>query len=403
MPIYKYTARTPEGKKTSNIIEAPDASKVAETIQQFGFMPLLIKERKPSILTKDISPFSKVSVKDILMFTRQCAALQGAGLSLIESLDAILDQADNDTFVKVLKNIRQDIASGETFSTALAKNPEYFPPIYTSMIKVGEKTGLLGDILDRLTDFISYEESVKNKIKKATRYPLMVLVSLVFASIVLVVYVLPNFMGMFAMYNGTLPLPTRILLAVNYFIMKFWPLLIGLLAGAGWYLKAKLKTEAGRTYWDGLLLRFPVIGPLIKQLIVSRFARVLALLNQSGISILEAIQIVSQTTDNRVIMKSLAEVRAKVRSGKSIAESMNESGLFQSTIINMVAVGEKSGQLSEMLLKVADVYDEEVDITLDNLSSLIEPILIGFMALLVLFMALAVFLPMWNMLSLMQQ
>jgi len=227
--------------------------------------------------------------------------------------------------------------------------------------------------------------------------------SVIFASIVLVVYVLPNFMGMFAMYNGTLPLPTRILLAVNYFIMKFWPLLIGSLAGVGWYIKTKLKTEAGRTYWDGLLLRFPVIGPLIKQLIVSRFARVLALLNQSGISILEAIQIVSQTTDNRVIMKSLAEVRAKVRSGKSIAESMNESGLFQSTIINMVAVGEKSGQLSEMLLKVADVYDDEVDITLDNLSSLIEPILIGFMALLVLFMALAVFLPMWNMLALMQQ
>ena len=403
MPTYKYTARTPEGKTTSSILEASDANRVAETIKQFGFMPLQIIEQKPSLGAQYTLLMNNVKTKEILMFTRECAVMQNAGLSLLDSLDAILEQAENNNFKTALKDVRKAIAGGESFSAALAKTPKYFPPIYTSMISVGEKTGLLGEILNRLTGFISYEEDVKNKIRKATRYPLMVLVALVFASGVLVVNVLPNFMKMFAIYNGALPLPTRILLAVNYFIMKFWPILLGAVALASWQIKQRLKTEAGRAYWDNLQLRLPVIGALLKQLIVARFARVLALLNQSGISILEAIQIVAKTTDNSVITRALNDVREKVRSGKGIAVAMGESGLFQASTINMVSVGEKSGQLSEMLYKIADAYDEEAAITLDNLSSLIEPVLIGFMALLVLFMALAVFLPMWNMLSLMQK
>ncbi|MFA5928102.1 MAG: type II secretion system F family protein [Candidatus Margulisiibacteriota bacterium] len=401
MPTFKYTARTPDGKVTTSTIEAPDAARVADLIQNYGFMPLQIVEYKQTTLNKELNlTFDFISPKDILVMTRQLSTLLGAGLTLINSLDSIAEQSTNKKVKDMVTKLKDQVSGGSRFSEALKDFPKYFSTVYINMIAVGERAGIIVEILKRLVSLIEYEESIKNQIKKATRYPLMVVVTLCVASLVLVVFVLPNFMGMFNMLGSNLPLPTRILIGVNKFVMKYWLLVAAVIGGALFMLKRYISTDAGRYKWDKFQLKVPVIGPVINRLIISRFARILAMLNQSGLPILEAVDVVAKTTDNRVVARGLAEIKEKIRGGQGISKPMMESKLFPLTVSSMVAIGEQSGNLSEMLFKVADYYDEEVNLALDNLASLIEPILIAFLAVIVLFVALAVFLPMWSMMSL---
>ncbi|MFC1595804.1 type II secretion system F family protein [Candidatus Margulisiibacteriota bacterium] len=401
MPNFKYTAQTPEGKKTTGIIDASDASNAADLIKKYGFLPIKISEIKESFLNKKLYLFINLKrPKDILLFTRELATLLGAGLPILSSLDAILEQSEGKDLTGVIRNIKEAIAGGSRFSEALKKHPQYFSPVYINMIIAGEKGGLLVDMLSRLTSLIEYEESTRIRIKKAVRYPIMVVSALVIASSALVVFVFPQFMGIFKLFSGNLPLPTRALIIVNSILINYWYLLLAAAAGLFWGLKYYINTEKGHYHMDWLMISVPILGPLIRKLIISRFARVLALLHQSGLPIVEAVGIVLQTTNNIVYVKALEDVREKIRGGKGISGPLKESGLFPLTLVKMVSVGEKSGNLSDMLSKAADYFDEEVDLSLDNLSSLIEPVLIVILGVVVLFVALAVFLPMWNMISL---
>jgi len=403
MPTFKYTAHTPDGKKTTGTIEAPNSGRVAEVIKSFGFLPVKITEFRPSVFEREIAlSFELITSKDILLFTRQLATLLGAGLTLLGSFDSILEQIEKKNMKEMLKEIRESVSGGMKFSDALKEHPKQFSPVYSNMVMVGEKGGLLVEILQRLAVLIEYEEAIKTKIKKATRYPVMVLVALGIAFVVLVVFVLPNFMGMFSMFGGDLPLPTKIMIGINHFLLKYWFIIIALVFGSIVGFKKYIQTDRGRYQWDNFTISMLLIGPLIKKMIISRFARVLAMLNQSGLSIVASVDIVAKTTNNVVISRALEGIKRKIQGGKGISEPMRESGIFPATVVNMVAVGEKSGNLSDMLSKVADYFDEEVDVALDNLSSMIEPILIGFLAIIVLFVALAVFLPMWNMVTLMK-
>ena len=403
MPTFKYTARTPDAKITSGSVEADTSAHVADIINSYGFLPIRISEEKQSILEKDLfESFEFVTPKDVLIFTRQLTTLLGAGLTLINSLVAVLEQVENKSLRKVLQNIKDSVSSGSTFSEALRDHPKHFSQVYTSMVNAGEKGGILVDILKRQAQLIEYEQNVRTKIKKATRYPIMVIVALFIASIVLVIFVLPNFMGLFSLFGGELPLPTRILIASNRLLVNYWHVIIATIILSFFGLKKYIATHEGRYNWDKFLLKIPILGPLLKQLIISRFARVLAQLNQSGLAILESMEIVGKTTDNQVIARALKDVQDKIKGGQGISDPMKESNIFPMTVVNMIAIGERSGHMTEMLFKVADYYDEDVDRTLDNLSSMIEPILIGVLSFAVLLMALAVFLPMWNMISLMK-
>ncbi|MFC1477888.1 type II secretion system F family protein [Candidatus Margulisiibacteriota bacterium] len=401
MPTYVYTARTPEGKKTTGKLDAPDAGRVAVVIKNYGFLPIKITEFKQSFFEKEIAlSFDFIKTRDILLFTRQLATLLGAGLTLLGSLDSISEQSSNKSMKAMVDSIREAVAGGSKFSESLNEYPKHFSAVYTNMIMVGEKAGILVEILKRLATLIEYEENVKIKVKKATRYPLMVVITLGIASAVLVVFVLPNFMGMFAMLGSDLPLPTMILINISKYITKYWLLVIGSGFGIAYALNRYIHTEAGKYRWDWLAISIPIIGELLHKLIVSRFARVLAMLNESGLAILDSVDIVSKTTDNVVISKALEKIKDQIRAGEGIAAPMKESRLFPLTVVNMVAIGEKSGNLTEMLFKIADYFDEDVDVALDNLSAMIEPVLIGFLACIVLFVALAIFLPMWNMINL---
>ncbi|MFH1428901.1 MAG: type II secretion system F family protein [Candidatus Margulisiibacteriota bacterium] len=401
MPTYVYTARTPDGKKTTGKLDAHDAGRVAVIIKKYGFLPIKITEYKQSFFEKEMSlSFDFIKTRDILLFTRQLATLLGAGLTLLGSLDSIGEQSGNKSMKAMVDSIREAVAGGNRFSEALHEYPKHFSAVYTNMIMVGEKGGILVEILKRLALLIEYEENIRIKVKKATRYPIMVLVALGIAGVIIVVFVLPNFMGMFSMLGSDLPLPTRILINISNYVTRYWILIIGIIFGTAYAINRYIRTETGKYRWDWMAISIPIIGELLHKLIVSRFARVLAMLNESGLAILDSIDIVSKTTDNVVIAKALVKIKEKIRAGEGIAAPMKESGLFPSTVVNMVAIGEKSGNLTEMLFKIADYFDEDVDVALDNLSAMIEPILIGFLAILVLFVATAVFLPMWNMINL---
>ena len=381
-------------------MSAPSAEKIAELIQQYGFMPLQIKEISPpkKILTRAIFTES-VTTKEIIILTRQLATLLGAGVSVLNSLDTVQEQITNPNMNAMLASIRKDIEGGKKLSDGLKAFPRCFSPVYVNMVMAGEAGGILVDILNRLSALIEYEEAVKQKIKKALRYPAMVLAALGIASIVLTVFVLPNFSGLFSLLGGKVPLPTRIVMGVSYFMIHYgWLLLIAIVAGAMW-LKKYIQTEKGRYQWDKQMISLPILGKLIKKIIISRFCRVFGMLLQSGLPILRAIDIVAETTNNKLIAGALDVVKGKVQSGQGLAVPLRESGLFPLTVIHMVGVGEKSGNMSEMLFKVADYFDGEIVVDLDNLASLIEPILIGFLAIIVLFVALSIFLPLWSMMD----
>ena len=271
-----------------------------------------------------------------------------------------------------------------------------FSPLVINMVRAGEKAGILPQVLDRISSLIEYDQRTSDQIKSATRYPLIVLVVIVGAILVLNVYVIPRFAEFFASFKMDLPLPTKILMGVNFVIMHYWYIILGTVIIVTYAVKRVLDTEAGRYNWDRFILSTPIFGPLFNKIYLSRFGRMLAAMLGSGIPILEALTITAATVENKVVSRVTLDVRDEVFQGKSLAEPMKKSGVFPPIAVSMVAIGEKVGMLEGMLNKMADYFDREVDYTIKNLTPLIEPLMIFFLALIMLVLALGIFLPMWN-------
>jgi MSHA biogenesis protein MshG len=299
----------------------------------------------------------------------------------------------------VIAQISRDIESGLSLSGALEKYPLIFDQLYINMVASGEVSGRLDQVLERLASLREHDETIRLRIKSATRYPMIVVIAIVIGFIVLTTLVVPRYAKIYAQYTTTLPLPTQILLGINYAVTKLWWLLIIIGTAAYFLFKQYIKTKLGRISWDSIKLKIPVFGPLFLKLSISRFTRITGTLMRSGIPILKILDISSGATGNVIISKAILNIKENVTEGKGMSEPMKISGLFPPIVTQMVAVGEETGKLDDLLIHVSDYYDEQVDYTINNLTSLIEPILIFVLGLGVLFMALGIFLPMWNLMS----
>ncbi len=403
MGFFQYKARDKFSKPINGVISASSIDLVALKLKSQGYIPISIIPREEAVArTKydKASVWIKVPFSEINSFTRQFCTLQKAGIPILSAMFALKEQARNPFLKKVIGQIRIDIEEGLSLSVALEKYPQIFNKMYTNMVKIGETSGRLSEILERLVVLGEYDEHIRLRIKSATRYPLIVISALSLGFIILTTFVIPRFARIFSQFKVQLPLPTRILIGTHFVFAKFWWLIIMVAIIAVFGFSRTIQTDKGRLRWDALKLKIPVLGPLILKLILSRFCRIVAILLASGVSILQVLDLAAEGAGNVVISRVINQIKVSVNQGKGMLIPMKESGIFPPIVIQMVAAGEETGKLNELLLHVADYYDEQVDYTISNMVSLIEPILIFVLGCGVLLMALGIFLPMWNLMSL---
>ena len=398
---FYYKVINNDGKTVAGIIEASNRYEAEMNLIEKGFNVLNV--RTANILDELDKKFEElkekfipVSLTDLIVFTRQFATLFSAGIPVLTSLERLKEQALNLKLKKVLSIIVEDVRAGSSLFVAFNKHSDVFPPLYIGMIKVGEEGGVLDIILQRIAAILETQLETKNRIKMATRYPKIAIFSIMVAFTILITFVIPKFISLFSKFHAQLPLPTRILIGVNYLFHKFWWAgLILIIAGIIAYNKIK-KTEKGKYEIDKAILKFPILGNLLKKIYIGRITRILGLLYQSGIPIITCFEIVSEVTGNEIFREELLKIKELIATGTSINESVKRSFLFPPIVSDMIAAGEETGLLDEMLFKIADYFDEEADYIIKNLSSIIEPILLLFIAGMILILALGVFLPMWN-------
>jgi type II secretory pathway component PulF len=310
------------------------------------------------------------------------------------------EQVLNQRFKEVLEEIGLQIEGGNTLFGAMSKYPDVFPVVYVNMIRAGETSGKLGESLDRFVTLADRELRTRQRVKETTRYPKIVIFSVIIAFFVLLAFVIPRFAQVFARFNTPLPLPTKIMIGINNLFQNYWYLVLSAIVFIPILLIRYIRTEKGRVFWDRLKTRIPGFGRLFLIAALSRFAHTFVMLNKSGIPILQTLEISSTTINNVILSQSIEEIGRKVREGGSLADAMRESGRFTPLVIQMVAVGESTGTLDEMLVRITEYYDIELENTIKKMTTYIEPVLTLFLGIVVLFLALAVFLPWWNMASL---
>ena len=384
-------------------IDAPTIEMAGNALYQTGYFPIAIEEKSASAslnLSDLWKRFQKVKLEEIIVFSQQLSTLYKAGLPLLSGLKGLRDQTLNQRFKEILEEIGLQIEGGNTLFGAMSKYPDAFSVVYLNMIRAGETSGKLGESLDRFVTLADRELRSRQKVKEATRYPKIIIFSVIIAFVVLLAFVIPRFAQVFAQFKTTLPLPTRIMIGVNNLFQNYWYLIIPAFLFPPILLRRYIQTEKGRVFWDRLKTRIPGFGRLFVIAALSRFAHTFVMLNKSGIPILQTLEITSTTINNVVISQSIEEIGRQVREGSSLADAMRESGRFTPLVIQMVGVGETTGTLDEMLIRITEYYDIELENAIKKMTTYIEPALTLFMGIVVLFLALAVFLPWWNMASL---
>ena len=389
------------GELVAGSMSAPDARAVGNELDRMGHFPITIKSTEEVAEKGEkedpLERFQKISNKELVLFTRQMSTLFNAGIPILGILMALQEQIRTPKFRKVVKQLQLDIQGGLSLSEAMNKHPTTFNELYVSMIAAGEAGGVMEGLLKRLASLMERDMENTAKVKAAMRYPKMVISAMVIAVSILMWKVVPIFVNMFEKAKIELPLATQILIASNKAFFDYWYFLLGGTILAIYVFKKYTSTEKGRYQWDMFMLKVPIMGPIVLRSSMAKFARVFSTLQAGGVSILEILSVSSRVVDNVVISSIIRGLRDSVQEGTGIAAPLKQSGLIPPLVIQMIAAGEESGALDEMLEKVADYYDEEVDHAVKNLSSMIEPILLLFMAALVLFLALAIFMPMWDM------
>ncbi len=400
MPHFRFRAINDNGQFIEDVMEASNTGAVAEKLDSWGYVPLKIKESKESSTKLFGGSKEKVKVDDVVLFTRQLHTLLKAGVPLLSSLEALMDQGTNVAFRNVVQDIYLTIEGGRSFSEALSLHPTVFPKLYVSSIKAGELSGQLDEVLGRMAEVLEHEKNTRDKLKSAMRYPIIVVIALVIAFVVLIVLVVPRFASMFTQLGAQLPLPTRMLIATSKFLqhdLHFISLGV-FFAYVGF--KRFIKTPKGRLWWDEQILKIPVFGDLMMKNALSRFSKMFETLNRSGLPILQTLEIVAETVGNEKIGQEVRKISDGVQRGEGIARPMRRSKIFPTLVVRMVAIGEQSGSMEEMLSTISNHYDLEVDYAIKNMTSMIEPMLTVVLGAFILFLALSIFLPMWNVMSL---
>jgi type IV pilus assembly protein PilC len=399
MPVFSYSARALSGDLQSGEIDLPTREEVVGYLRKQKLIPVAVRAKPRDI---NISFGTGVKTRDIVIFTRQFATMINSGLPLVQSLQILAEQTENKKFAEIINAVLYDIESGQTLADALRKHPKVFTDLYTNMVAAGEAGGILDTILNRLATFLEKNDALVRKIKGAMTYPAVMLFVVIGATTVLLWKVVPVFAGIFMDAGMALPMPTRVVLGVSDFLQNYiLYMFLGCIAGA-FLLKRYYGTPSGRLVIDRSLLRFPVLGPLIRKSAVSRFTRTLGTLVSSGVSILDGLEITARTAGNRVIHDAVMASRASIAGGATIAEPLRASGVFPPMVVQMINVGEQTGGLDEMLAKIADFYDDEVDAAVQALTSVLEPIMIVVMGIVIGGMVIAMYMPMFDMIQAVQ-
>lgn len=395
MPIFRYKVRDREGQVISGTLEGTDVSTVVEKLDAFGYVPITIKEEKRGeAMQLDIGRyFERVKPVDLINFTRQFVTLHRAGLPMLSAIGALQAQTKSRPLVRALDAIRKDLMGGAALSAAMAKFPRIFSELYVNSIWAGETGGVLDDILDRLVLLLDHERRLRSDVGSAMRYPIILMIGFVVAGAVLATFVLPRFTMLLQNVGGKMPLPTQILIVISNFMGRYWYILVLLVAGAAVLFYLFIRTAVGRLWWDRLKIRVPVFGPIIYKMALSRFARMFETLDRTGLPILRSLNLVSKTVGNAYIATAIERLAESVRRGRGLAAPMREVGVFPPMVVQMVATGEESGALDEMLKQVSDYYDSEVEYAVKNLTGMIEPILILIMGVGAVFLIIAIIMP----------
>ncbi len=395
MPIFKYTAKDDEGNTVNDFIEAKDETVALDMLRVKNLIIISITQQKQEKIKTRISR-KKVKGEELVIFSRQLATMVNAGIPLVQSLDILSEQMESLTFRQVVTTIRSDVEAGSSLSAALEKHPQIFTLLYTNMVKAGETSGMLDEILDRLAGYLEKSGSLQRKVKSAMVYPAVVSLMALSITLVLLLKVIPTFKEIFSTLGGTLPLPTQILIGLSDTLRKYFliaVIVMGLIAAGFGKL---VQTKQGRAKFDQLKLNIPVFGPLLRKVAVARFSRTLSTLIRSGVPILGALEIVGKTSGNVIIEYAVEKARIGIREGESISAPLAKSKAFPPMVTRMISVGEESGELEKMLTKIADFYEDQVDAAVSGLTSLIEPLIIAFLGIVVGSIVVAMFLPIFK-------
>src|ERR671927_522697 len=396
MPTFAYTARTLSGELKNATMEAPSRDEVVMQLRRQKLIVVKVDEEQKK------KRLGRIKTRDIVIFTRQFSTMINSGLPLVQALDILSRQSENKALQEVTRQVVYDVESGQTVADALRRHPKAFSELYVNMVAAGEAGGILDTILMRLATFLEKNDALVGKVKSAMIYPMVIMSVAVIAIVVLLIFVIPVFQNMFASVTLALPLPTRIVIGLSSFLKHFWWAVAAGIYGVVFALRRYYATSSGRLNIDRALLKLPVLGDLLRKSAVSRFTRTLGTLISSGVSILDGLEITAKTAGNRVIQDAIMASRASIAGGDTIAAPLQKSNVFPPMVISMIAVGEQTGGLDEMLTKIADFYDEEVDVAVSALLSLMEPVMIVFLGIVVGGMVIAMYLPIFDMMNAVQ-
>jgi MSHA biogenesis protein MshG len=404
VPFFAYTGRNSRGELIKGRLEGNDSAAVADQLLTTGITPVDINAAgaepgagAPGLaewITKGFAP--AVTLVDLMLFSRQMYTLLKAGVPIMRALAGLEESMINPTFKTVIAELRASLDSGRELSSSMRRHPRVFSNFYVNLVRVGEGTGMLQDVFLRLYEHLEFEKEIRERIKSALRYPLFVVAAMVVALVVINVVVIPAFAKLFHGFNAPLPLMTRILIAASDFTIHNWPVLLAAVVGAMVAFRVWKSTPAGKHVWDRFKLRIPVAGPIINKATLARFARSLALSLRSGVPIVQGLTSVADVVDNDYLAARIEKMREGVERGESILRTSAHAGVFTPVVLQMIAVGDETGELDDLMLEVAQLYEREVDYEVKALAAQIEPILVVFLGVIVLILALGVFLPIWD-------
>lgn len=407
MAVFVAKVRDSKGQAVTREIEATNITEVRGKLKEQGLFPMEITQKAAAgnlmeLINKKMDDAKKVKLKDLTIFSRQFATMINAGVSLVRALNILADQATNPKFKKCIQEIRTKVEEGNSLSDALRDYPKIFQKLFVSMVKAGETGGVLDEVLDRLAGFLEKQAKLEGQIKSAMVYPLVVLVIATGIFFFLLTFVLPIFKNMFDSMNATLPAFTQMLINMSVLVRTKGPLVFGGIAASIWGFRRFINTPFGRRWFDGVMLKAPVFGPLIRKTSVARFTRTLGTLLRSGVPLMGALEIVQDTSGNVHVAEAIAKVRDAVREGEGLTKKLEETGIFPPMVTQMIAIGEETGAMDDMLTRIADFYDDEVEEAVKALTSLLEPLMMVGIGGMVGSIIIGMYLPMFSIIGAIQ-
>ena len=397
---YQYSVRDTGGKLMSGTLVADNRDLASARLREMGLIPIKIEQQRGKTMRREISLSNRVKLKDLSVFSRQFSTMVNSGLPILKGLVILEEQTESKILARAIASVRTDVEGGASLSAAMAKHPKVFNNLYVAMVKSGEAGGVLEAVLQRIAVTLEGEVALRQRIRSAMTYPIVVAGFVTLILLAMLLFIVPQFQGLYSQLGGTLPLPTRMLLAVSNAVKHDFIIIMVVIVAMIFGLRRFIKTKQGRELWDRFKLRVPVFGPLFQKTALARFSRVFGVMSSSGVPILQSLEVVSETVNNSLMSAAILDVQSSVKEGESISKPLARHPVFPPMVVQMLSVGEQTGSLDEMLEKISVYYDEEVKAAVDSLTSLIEPIMIMFVGGAVGLSVIALYLPMFNIINL---